>query len=51
MFGPDPNRFMSLVMPYIPLVVVAFATWDAWTRRRRQMALALIEQPRKLWIS
>ena len=26
MFGPDPNWFMSLVMPYIPMVVVAFAT-------------------------
>ena len=51
MFGPEPNWFKSLVMPYIPAVVVAFATWDAWTRRRRQMALALIERRRKLWIS
>ena len=51
MFGPDPNWFMSLVMPYIPIVVVAFATRDAWTRRRRQMALALIERGRKPWIS
>ena len=51
MFGEDPIWFMSLVMPYIPLVIVAFATWDAWTRRRRQMALALIERRRKPWIS
>jgi hypothetical protein len=51
MFGPDPNSFMSLVMPYIPMVVVAFATRDAWTRRRIQMAPALIERGRKPWIS
>ena len=51
MFGPEPNWFMSLVMPYIPFVVVAFATWDAWTRRRGQMGLALIERGRKPWIS
>ncbi len=51
MFGPDPNWLMSLVMPYMPLVVVAFETWSAWTRRRRQMALALIERGRKPWIS
>jgi hypothetical protein len=52
MFGPDPNSFMSLVMPYIPMVVVAFATQDAWTRRRIQMmAPALIERGRKPWIS
>jgi len=51
MFGPEPNWFMSLVMPYIPAVVVAFATWDAGTRRRRQMALALIERGRTPWIS
>jgi len=50
MFGPEPNWFMSLVMPYIPAVVVAFATWNAWTRRHRQMALALIEQGRTPWI-
>jgi hypothetical protein len=51
MFGPDPNSFMSLVMPYIPMVVVAFATRDAWTRRHLQMAPALIERGRKPWIS
>jgi len=51
MFGPDPNSFMSLVMPYIPMVVVAFATRDAWTRRRRQMAPVPIERGRKPWIS
>ena len=51
MFGPDPNRFMSLVMPYMPLVVVAFATRDAWTWRRRQIAPALMERERKPWIS
>ena len=51
MFGEDPNWFMSLVMPYIPMVVVAFATRDAWTRRRIQMAPALIERGRKPWIS
>ena len=51
MFGPDPNSFMSLVMPYIPMVVVAVATRDALTRRRIQMALALIERGRTPWIS
>jgi len=51
MFGPDPNSFMSLVMPYIPIVVVAFAARDAWTRRRIQMTPALIERGRKPWIS
>ncbi len=51
MFGPDPNSFMSLVMPYIPMVVVAVATREAWTRRRIQMAPALIERGRKPWIS
>ena len=51
MFGPEPNWFKSLVMPYMPLVAVAFATRDAWTRRRRQMAPALIERGRKPWIS
>jgi hypothetical protein len=51
MFGPDPNSFMSLVTPCIPMVVVAFATRDAWTRRRLQMAPALIERGRKPWIS
>jgi len=51
MFGPDPNWFMSLVMPYTSLVVVAFATWDAWRRPRRQMARALIKRGRKPWIS
>ena len=51
MFGPDPHWFMSLVMPYMTVVAVAFATWGAWTRRRRQMALALIDRGRKLWIS
>jgi hypothetical protein len=51
MFGPDANWFISLLMPYIPMVVVAFATWDAWTRRRRQMALAVIERGRTPWIS
>ena len=51
MFGPEPNWFMSLVMPYIPMVVVAFATRDAWTRRRAQMAPTLIERGRKPWIS
>ena len=51
MFGPDPNWFISLLMPYIPMVVVAFATGDAWTRRRRQMAMALIERGRTPWIS
>ena len=51
MFGPDPNWFISLLMLYIPMVVVAFATWDAWKRRRRQMALALIERGRTPWIS
>ena len=44
MFGPDPNSFMSLVMPDIPMVVVAVATREAWTRRRIQMAPALIER-------
>ena len=51
MFGPDPNSFMSLMMPYIPMAVVAFATRDAWTRWRIQMAPALIERGRKPWIS
>jgi hypothetical protein len=51
MFGPDPNWFVSLVMPYLPIIVVLFAARDAWTRRRRQMVLALIERRRKPWIS
>ena len=51
MFGPDPNWFMSLVMLYIPPFAVAFVTWDAWTRRRRQMAPALIDRGRTPWIS
>jgi hypothetical protein len=51
MFGPDPNSFMSLVKPYIPMVVVGFATRDAWTRRRIQMEPALIERGRKPWNS
>ena len=51
MFGPDPNWFISLLMPYIPMVVVAFAMRDAWTQLRIQMALALIERRRKPWIS
>ena len=51
MFGPDPNSFMSLVMLYIPMVVVALATREACTRRRIQMAPALIERGRKPWIS
>jgi hypothetical protein len=51
MFGPDPNWFMSLVMPYIPLVVVVFAARDAETRRRRQMEPVPIERGRQPWIS
>ena len=51
MFGPDPNWFVSLVMPYLLLVVVAFAARDARTRLRRHMAPAPIERERKLWIS
>jgi putative flippase GtrA len=51
MLGPDPNSFMSLVMACIPTVVVAFATRDAWTWRRRQIAPALMERERKPWIS
>ncbi len=58
MFGEDPNWFMSLVMPYMPLVVVAFAARDAWTRRRTQKAPAPTDRSqhfgqggRKPWIS
>ena len=51
MFGPHPNSFMSVLMPYIPMVVVAFSTRDTWTRRRIQMEPALIERGRKPWIS
>jgi hypothetical protein len=54
MFGEDPNWFMSLVMPYVPLVVVAFAARDAWTRRRTQGVPAPIEcgqRGRNPWIS
>jgi len=51
MFGQDPKWFVSLVMPYMPLVVALFAARDAWTRRRGQMAPALIERGRKPWIS
>ena len=51
MFGPDPNWFMSVVMPYIPLVVAAFAARAAWTSRRRQIVPVPIEVGRKPWIS
>ena len=51
MFGPDLNWFVSLVMLYLPIIVVLFAARDAWTRRRIQMAPALIERGRKPWIS
>ena len=50
MFGPEPNWFMSLVMPYLPIIVVLFAALD-WTRRRRQMAPIPIKRGRKPWIS
>ena len=51
MFGQDPNWFVSLVTPYLPLVFVALAARGAWTRRRRQMAPVPIERRRKSWIS
>ena len=51
MFDQDPNWFVSLVMPYVPLVVVALAARDAWTRRRRQMTSVPIEGGRKPWTS
>ena len=51
MFGQDPNWFMSLVMPYLPLAVIAFVARDAWILRRRQMAPVPIERGRKPWIS
>lgn len=58
MFGEDPNWFMSLVMPYMPLVVVAFAARDAWTRRRTRRPSESADrgqrfgqQGRKPWIS
>ena len=51
MFGPDSNWFTSLVLPYLPLVVVAFAARDAWTGLRRQMAAAPTERGMKPWIS
>ena len=51
MFGPDPNWFVSLVMPYLPIIVVLFAARDAWTRRRRQMTPVPIKGGRKPWIS
>jgi hypothetical protein len=43
MFGPDPNWFMSLVMLYIPFVVVAFAALASWTWLRRQIVPVPIE--------
>ena len=51
MFGQDSNWFVSLVMPYMPLVVISLAVRDAWTRRRRQMACVPIEGGRKPWTS
>lgn len=51
MFGQDPNWFASLVMPYMLLVVVAFAARDARTRRPREMATVPIERGRKPWTS
>jgi hypothetical protein len=51
MFGPDPNWFVSLVMPYLPIIVVLFAARDAWTRRRRQVEPVPIERGRKPWTS
>ena len=51
MFGQDPNWFVSLVTPYLPLVVVALAARGAWTRWRRQVAPVPIERRRKSWIS
>ena len=54
MFDEDPNWFMSLVMPYMPPVVVAFAARDAWTQLSSQKALVPADrsqQERKPWIS
>ena len=55
MFGDDPNWFMSLVMPYIPLVVVAFAARHAWTRRRNTQRVPVptecSQRGRSPWIS
>ena len=50
MFGQDPNWFVSLVTPYLPLVVVALAARGAWTRRRSQVVPVPIERRRKSWI-
>ena len=49
MFGQDPNWFVSLVTPYLPLVVVALAAREAWPRRR-QVAPVPIERRGKSWI-
>jgi len=51
MFGQDPKWFVSLVMPYMPLVVVLFAAREFWTQRRRQMAPVPIKRGRKPWTS
>ena len=51
MFGQDPNWFVSLVMPYMALVALAFAARAAWTWRRRLMVPVPIELARKSWIS
>ena len=51
MFGQDPNWFVSLVTPYMPLVVVVFAARDARTQRRREMVSVPIERGRKPWTS
>jgi len=51
MFDQDPKWFVSTVMPYMPLVVVLFATLNFWARRHRQMAPVPIKQGRKPWTS
>ena len=51
MFGQDPHWFVSLVMPYMPIVVVLLAARDSWTQRRRQTAPVPIQRGRKPWTS